>query len=231
MTNGTEKERLLKNVESSLLPYTLSELDREIANNITKAMKAMDRRWFVDNQSQAYIDTALPLAAGQTISQPSTVARMLFLARPLQGDRVLDVGAGSGWQASLLAHMTYPGTVSSIDINDELIDNAKNNLKTARRNLDKDSALMLDTINVNRLNFFELEHPQEFDRIIITAGIQDEDKNSVIEKAKELLAEDGILICPYQLGPLLIVTKIDGAITEEYTIEEFAFVPLIRPSP
>ena len=160
MTDGTEKERLIQNVESALIPYTLSEFDREIANNITKAMKTMDRRWFVDNPSQAYIDTALPLAAGQTISQPSTVARMLFLAKPLQGDRVLDVGAGSGWQAALLAHMTYPGTVSSIDISDELIGNAKKNLKTARQNLDQDSARMLDTININKLNFFELDPPQ-----------------------------------------------------------------------
>lgn len=50
------------------------------------------------------LDAPLPIGEGQTVSQPTTVATMLELVQPHPGDRVLDVGTGSGWQAALLAH-------------------------------------------------------------------------------------------------------------------------------
>ena len=65
---------------------------------------------------EAYEDSALPIGHGQTISQPYTVAFMLELLQPKRGDKVLDVGSGSGWQTALLAHIVgTEGTVIGIE--------------------------------------------------------------------------------------------------------------------
>lgn len=77
---------------------------------IIRAFLAIDRADFVpeDVKQYAYADTPLPIGYGQTISQPLTVALMLELLKPKPGERVLDVGAGSGWQTALLAHIVSP---------------------------------------------------------------------------------------------------------------------------
>ena len=81
---------------------------------VLRAMGAVDRRLFVEPAlaRRAYEDTALPIGLEQTISKPSVVARMLTLLRGGQTDpatgklgRVLDIGTGCGYQASVLAHM------------------------------------------------------------------------------------------------------------------------------
>ncbi|MGM5481510.1 MAG: protein-L-isoaspartate O-methyltransferase family protein [Nanobdellota archaeon] len=229
MVSYIDKEFLLKKVESRISQYVISDFEEDTLNNIIKAMRIMDRRWFVDNTAHAYLDSAQPLSVGQSISQPSTVARMLLLLRPQPDNRVLEVGAGSGWQSAILSYLSYPGTITTIDIVDELVDLAKKNLSIARQNTYQDSARMLDTINVTKANFFELSAPQEFDRIIVTAGIKEEDKGMIIDQASEILADNGIMICPYQLGPLMIIVKVEGELSVDYTIDEFAFVPLLRP--
>jgi protein-L-isoaspartate(D-aspartate) O-methyltransferase len=70
-------------------------------------MAAVPRDAFVDDsvRDQAYEDRPLPIGAGQTISQPYIVARMTELLAVSPGDRVLDVGTGSGYQASVLAEL------------------------------------------------------------------------------------------------------------------------------
>ncbi|MEK9166590.1 MAG: methyltransferase domain-containing protein [Patescibacteria group bacterium] len=74
--------------------------------NIITAFRAVDRKDFVPKEMKghAYLDQALPIGMGQTISQPYTVAFMLELLAPEAGSRVMDVGSGSGWQSALLAH-------------------------------------------------------------------------------------------------------------------------------
>ena len=74
---------------------------------IIDAFNAIDRKDFLPEniQDMAYSDEALPIGEGQTISQPYTVAFMLGLLDPRPGHIVLDVGAGSGWQTALLAHI------------------------------------------------------------------------------------------------------------------------------
>jgi protein-L-isoaspartate(D-aspartate) O-methyltransferase len=68
-------------------------------------MAQLPREIFVppSEQSLAYADEALPIASGQTISQPYIVARMTELLAPRAGDRVLEIGTGSGYQAAILA--------------------------------------------------------------------------------------------------------------------------------
>src|SRR3989338_1113331 len=76
---------------------------------VINAFKQVDRQNFVpeDLRDEAYVNAPLPIGFGQTISQPLTVAFRLELLQPQPGDKVLDVGAGSGWQAALLAHIVY----------------------------------------------------------------------------------------------------------------------------
>ena len=107
---------------------------------IIKAFKQVDRQNFVpeDLRDEAYINAPLPIGFGQTISQPLTVAFMLELLQPQPGDKVLDVGAGSGWQAALVAHIVYGeprrtmgprGKVYALEIVPELKEFGEQNVK------------------------------------------------------------------------------------------------------
>ena len=74
-------------------------------SRIVRAFREVDRADFVPAilKENPYVDHPLPIGEGQTISQPFTVAFMLELLRPEEGQRVLDVGSGSGWTTALLA--------------------------------------------------------------------------------------------------------------------------------
>ncbi|MCD6283661.1 protein-L-isoaspartate O-methyltransferase, partial [bacterium] len=74
---------------------------------IIKAFREIDRKDFVPSylKKEAYINAPLPIGFGQTISQPLTVAFMLELLQPKRGDKILDIGSGSGWTTALLAYI------------------------------------------------------------------------------------------------------------------------------
>ncbi|MCL5261936.1 MAG: protein-L-isoaspartate O-methyltransferase, partial [Patescibacteria group bacterium] len=98
---------------------------------ISQAFRKIDRKDFVapELQDEAYLDSALPIGFGQTISQPLTVAFMLELLRPKPGERVLDVGAGSGWQAAILAELIgESGQVVAVERIKELAEKARENV-------------------------------------------------------------------------------------------------------
>src|SRR3989339_1144097 len=74
---------------------------------IIGAFYNIDRRDFVPEEytKDAYRDSPLPIGYGQTISQPYTVAFMLELLAPKGGNKIMEIGSGSGWQTALLAHI------------------------------------------------------------------------------------------------------------------------------
>src|SRR5689334_10603831 len=76
-------------------------------HRVLAAMEAVPRDAFVQDadRHEAYADKPLPIGAGQTISQPYIVARMTELLAVRPGDKVLDVGTGSGYQAAILAEL------------------------------------------------------------------------------------------------------------------------------
>jgi protein-L-isoaspartate(D-aspartate) O-methyltransferase len=79
-------------------------------------------------QHLASIDEAMPIGYGQTISQPYTVRLMLEWLDPQPGDKVLDIGSGSGWSTALLAKMVGPkGKVFAVERIPELVDFGQNN--------------------------------------------------------------------------------------------------------
>jgi protein-L-isoaspartate(D-aspartate) O-methyltransferase len=98
---------------------------------VLDAVAAVPRELFVpaDLRARAAEDAALPIAEGQTISQPTVVARMCELAAPQPGDRVLDVGTGSGYHAAVLAHLA--GWVWSIERHEALSRGAARSLAAA----------------------------------------------------------------------------------------------------
>ncbi len=97
---------------------------------VLAAMAAVPREVFLDPEQQraAYADEALPIPSGQTISQPYIVARMTELLAVGPGDRVLEIGTGSGYQAAVLAQLGC--RVTTIERHPGLADDARRRLAT-----------------------------------------------------------------------------------------------------
>jgi protein-L-isoaspartate(D-aspartate) O-methyltransferase len=93
-------------------------------------MTAIPRERFIDDRHRraAYADEAVPIDAGQTISQPWMVARMTELLAPRTGDRVLELGTGSGYQAAILAWLG--ADVLSLERHPELAEQARERIAT-----------------------------------------------------------------------------------------------------
>jgi protein-L-isoaspartate(D-aspartate) O-methyltransferase len=223
-------EILSKNVRNNILYLAASKKEKEYLDRISNAIKIIDRQFFVKNKNDAYIDTALPIGYSQTISQPSTVARMLMLANPETGNNLLELGSGSGWNASLAGYIVYPGKVTSMDIIPELIREARKNLDELKVHLNFEDRKRLNYIQFKNYNILKkLDKLQErYNRIIITAGITREQENIIYQLADKALAEKGILVCPHIQGPLIVLKRENGKITKNTTLENYVFVPLIE---
>src|SRR3954454_21691001 len=94
-------------------------------DRVAEAFAAMNREWFLPaaERKRAAFDGPLPIGHGQTNSQPRTVEAMLRLLEVKPGQKVLDVGCGSGWTTALLAHLTGPtGRVLGVELAPDLVD-------------------------------------------------------------------------------------------------------------
>lgn len=110
----------------------LINTDILISSNITDAFLDIDRADFVrfPESDDRYRDYPLPIGWGQTISQPSTVVMMLEMLGVKKGDKVLDIGSGSGWTTALLSHIVGDeGSVTGVERIDELVKFGNENLK------------------------------------------------------------------------------------------------------
>ena len=191
--------------------------ERDITNKIVlEAMGRVPRHRFVLPrwEAAAYEDGPLPINAGQTISQPYIVALMTQLADPKPGDRVLDIGTGSGYQAAVLAEIG--AQVYSIEIVPELAAEAKKRL----------AELKYDKVEVRAGDGYRgWPEKAPFKAIILAAAAP-----KIPEPLIEQLAAGGKLVIPVGeeggVQELLVITKQpDGSVKRE-TVAPVAFVPM-----
>jgi len=194
---------------------------------IISAFKKIDREDFIPEEltGQAYGNYPLPIGHGQTISQPLTVAFMLELLSAKKGDKILDLGAGSGWTTALLAEIVgRQGQVWGTEI-------VKPLAKFGQKNLTKYHFAQARVVpSGNKLGL-----PQEapFDKILVSAAAESLPKELVRQ-----LVIGGKLVIPIQ-GSIFKIEKVpasaqtpsrDGSATKTKKQEfpGFAFVPLIN---
>ena len=186
--------------------------------NIIEAFRKIKREDFVleDLKSEADINAPLPIGHSQTISQPLTVAFMLELLQPKAGDKILDIGSGSGWQTAMLAYIVAEkGKIFAIERIPELLEFGKKN------------AAKYDFAEKGIVKFIlgdgskGLKNEAPFDKIIAAAAADE------IPKAwKEQLKINGRLVAPVKSSIWLLIKK-DTNKFEEQEFPGFAFVPLI----
>ena len=183
--------------------------------NVLNAMNTIPRHYFFDSSflEFAYEDKAFPIGSGQTISQPYTVAFQSELLRVEKGMRILEVGTGSGYQASILAEMG--ARVYTIE----------------RQKLLYDTLKTLDPPLNYRIRLFYgdgyagLPAHAPFDRILITAAAP-----YIPEALVNQLAQGGILVAPVGKGDSQIMTRVLKISETEIKTEThgtFRFVPML----
>jgi protein-L-isoaspartate(D-aspartate) O-methyltransferase len=199
------------------MEFILALRRRGISNAaVLRAMDEVPREHFVPNtfKHQAYADQALPLACGQTISQPYVVAYMTEHLDVHPDHKVLEVGTGSGYQAAILSQLARE--VVTVERYRTLAETARERLAT------------LGMANVEVLVEDGLEGAAErgpYDRIMVTAAAE-----AIPEALVASLAEGGAMILP--LGPhggvqeLVKLTKAEGGLQRENLIG-VRFVPLL----
>jgi len=184
---------------------------------VLAAMERVDRGLFVRGvfTARAYEDVPLPIACGQTISQPSVVGLMTQAAEITPRDVVLEVGTGSGYQAAVLAHLAR--RVYTVDRHRRLVAEAQ--------------ALFdhLGLINITSMTAdgsFGLAGSAPFDRIIVTAAAEDPPSPLLAQ-----LKEGGIMIVPVgqsdAVQSLIKVTRTARGFDYE-ELREVRFVPLVE---
>ena len=185
--------------------------------NVLMAIEKVPRHFFMDSSfiEFAYEDKAFPIGAGQTISQPYTVARMTELLQLKKGDKVLEVGTGSGYQACVLSAMGVK--VYTIERQKSLYDKTK---------------LFLPSIGFGTIKQFYgdgykgLPTFGPFDKIIVTCGAP-----YIPDALVDQLKIGGTMVIPVGEGEMQVMqtvtrlTELDKEITSHGT---FRFVPMLE---
>ena len=202
--------------------YASDSLGAEgIGGRVLEAMERVPRHRFVPEgwRFAAYEDQPLPIGAGQTISQPFIVAFMTELLEVAPGDRVLEVGTGSGYQAAVLAELG--AQVYTIEIVAELGQRAAQTLK------ELGYSAVAPRIGDGYLGWPEAA---PFDAIVVTAAA-DEIPKPLLDQLKP----GGRLVIPvgavFDAQDLLLVTKSADGKTSEREVLPVRFVPLTRAKP
>lgn len=209
----------------------LIELEYLKTAAVIEAFKRIDRKDFVlpEYEDEAYGNYPLPIGFRQTISQPLTVAFMLELLGPQPGEKILEIGAGSGWQTALLAHIVSGGGALS---------------PRKRSGLEAVAAIEripelkeMATKNVSKYNFIEkgivritlgdgtkgCKERAPFDKVIAAASA----RGSIPVAWKEQLRVGGRIVAPVG-GSVQVFEKIAS---NDFQMKEhigFSFVPLIH---
>ncbi|NJC56810.1 protein-L-isoaspartate O-methyltransferase family protein [Brevibacterium marinum] len=192
--------------------------------SVTEAFSQVPRQLFLPEEERDSASSNVPLSIGhgQTNSQPSTVADMLRLLDPQPGDRVLDIGSGSGWTSALLGVLVgRNGHVTGVERQQPLIERARKSLSLASADLND-----LGTVEVMAATAGVLGLPKAapFDRILVSAGAE-----TLPAELVGQLALGGVMVIPVQ-GEMLRVER-SGTEEDDVAITRhgwYRFVPLVR---
>lgn len=185
--------------------------------NVLDAINNIPRHFFLDSAFDkiAYEDRAFPIEEGQTISQPYTVAYQTQLLQIQRTDKVLEIGTGSAYQASVLAEMQ--ARVFTIERQKKLYELNKNFIFRSK----------YPNIRFFYGDGFEgLTAYAPFDKVIITAAAP-----FIPPKLVEQLKEGGMMVIPVNESEdrqrMLRITKLPGGEIKEESFELFSFVPML----
>ena len=186
---------------------------------VIEALREVPRHSFVPEpeRSRAYDDAPVPIGQGQTISQPYIVALMTELLRPQPGDRVLEVGTGSGYQAAVLARLV--SHVYTIELEETLASTAAALLRE----------LKYENITVHTGDGYAgwPEHAP-FDIVVVTAAPE-----QIPQPLIEQLQPGGRLIVPvgprFRVQQLQLIEKDAAGAIRTRDVAPVMFVPLRRP--
>lgn len=201
------KERLIRHLKANTRILRTTAME--------EAFRVIDRKDFVrpDYVSEAYEDYPLPIGEGQTISQPTTVVFMLELLDPKPGEKILDVGSGSGWTTALLAKLVGPsGKVFGVEKIPDLV-------SFGQKNLEKYS--LKDTSIVKAGKDLGLPNEAPFDKIMVSAAAE-----KLPTKLVNQLKPGGIMVIPIR-DSICKVTKRPDSSLEKKSYPGFMFVPLV----
>ena len=185
---------------------------RGIPERVVRAMAAVPRTLFAPPElaSRAWVNGPLPIGSGQTISQPYVVGRMCELLAPAEGDRVLDIGTGSGWHAAILAQLCRH--VWSVERHPELS-------ATAAQALDR--AGVSNVTLVVGDGAAGLPEVAPFDGINVAAAAS----GAVPPALEAQLADGGRLVVP--VDDRLVLVRREGDVLRRSRREGVRFVPLV----
>ncbi len=216
------------NYSNAELIDELTELGYLKSQSLIDVFLAVDRKNFIPESFSefAYYNEPLPIGNDQTISQPLTVAFMLELLDLRAGDKVLEIGSGSGWQTALIAKMVeYEGGIAedkdgrygvvSLERIDSLAQMAINNVSKYGF-LEKG---VVKIINFDGTKGYETEAP--FDKIIASASGKE-----IPQTWKDQLIIGGRIVAPVEES-IVILDKKGKNEFEKREFHGFAFVPLI----
>ncbi len=187
-----------------------------VAKRVYDAMRHVPRHLFVSEQQRnaAYADRPLPIGSGQTISQPHIVALMTAKLKTKPGDKVLEIGTGSGYQAAVLSEITPH--VFSVEILKPLAEKAKKRL----------SELGYDVITVRTGDgYYGFEEHAPFDGIIVTCAA-----GHIPPPLLKQLKKGGTMIVPiggaFEVQRLTLVTKDEDGEIHTKALMPVRFVPM-----
>lgn len=202
---------------------------------LIEAFLTIDRKNFVlpEYQKDAYLNQPLPIGFGQTISQPLTVAFMLELLDLKEKEKVLEIGAGSGWQTALIAFMVNRSKEKDTkdDSNEEsteikgkvvALERIPELVKFAIDNVSKYNFIEKGIVEIVEANgYWGWEKEAPYDKIIAAAA-----SDEIPQKWKEQLKIGGKIVAPIK-NSIVVLEKIHKRDFEEKEFFGFSFVPLI----
>lgn len=186
-------------------------------DRVEYALRNIPRHEFVPESEldYAYNNKPLPIMKNQTISQPGVVTRMTEWLDVKDGQNILEIGTGSGWQSAILSYLVGTGNVYSVERHSELAKFAQENLKKLR--IDNVHVILGD----GSIGYSEAS---TYDRIIITAAC-----TKIPSSLTEQLSENGLILAPVgdSKQSLILLQKTSKGIVEIRHESHYIFVPLV----